>query len=275
MSDLFNHTDYRAFLREHLDERRQRDSFFSLRFFASKAGTAAGTVVKILQGQLQVSARLLPGMVRACKLDEREAEYFAALIDFSKAKSGPDIRRTFERLSSLKGVRSTTLETHQYAFYQKWHHSAVRAAIGIRPLGEDFKSLAASLVPPITVAQARETVKLLEKLELVRRGDDGLLRITDQIITTGEKWRNVAVREFQKQTMELALASLERDPVELREHSTVTLTLRRQDLPILKQRSAQFRQDLLKLAQQADGEDAVFQMNLQIFPMALLPPEAP
>ena len=275
MAELFSHTDYRAFLKEYLDERREKDSFFSLRYFASKVGTDAGTIVKILQGQLQLSPRLVPAVASVCKFDERQSEYFHAMVEFSKAKTPPDIRRTFERLCGLKGVRSRTLEEHQYAFYQRWYHSAVRAAIGIRPFSGDFKELASSLVPAITVAQARESVDLLERLGLVRRGGDGVWNITDRIITTGEKWKSVAVREFQKQTMELALTSLERDPVELREHSTVTLTLRRGDLDLLKRRTAEFRQDLLKLAEQSEGDDSVFQVNIQIFPLAVLSPEAP
>ena len=269
MPDIFDHTDYRAFLKEYLECRKKKDAFFSLRFFALKAGTDAGTVVKILQGQLQLSARLVPGVVAACRFDEREAEFFRAMVDFGKARVSADIRRTFERMISLKGVRSHTLEESQYAFYQRWYHSAVRAAVGLLEFTGEYKDLASSLVPPITVAQARESVALLEKLGLIHRNADGIWSETEAVITTGEKWKGPAVREFQKQTMELAQLSLERDPVELREHSTVTLTLRRADLVLLKRRAAEFRQDLLKIASEATGEDAVFQVNLQIFPMAL------
>ena len=148
-------------------------------------------------------------------------------------------------------------------------HSAVRAAVGILPFNGDFKVLASSLVPAITMAQARESIDLLGRLDLIREGPDGIWHVTDSLVTTGEKWRGTAVREFQKQTLELAIQSLERDPIELREHSTVTLTLRRADLPLLKRRAAEFRQDLLKIASDATQEDVVFQVNLQIFPMAV------
>lgn len=269
MPELFDHTDYRAYLREYLEYRKKKDAFFSLRYFAQKIGTDAGTVVKILQGQLHLSARLVPGVVSACRMDERQADYFRAMVDFGKARVGADIRRTFERLTSLKGVASRTLEERQYAFYQSWIHSAVRAALGILEFSGDFKALGASLLPPVSAVQARESVELLDSIGLIHRGDDGIWRVTDAIISTGERWKGVAVREFQAQTLDLAKASLERDPVELREHSTVTLTLRREDLPLLKRRAAEFRQDLLKIATEASGEDAVFQVNIQIFPMAL------
>lgn len=269
MPELFDHTDYRAFLREYLEARKKKDSFFSLRYFAQKVGTDPGTVVKILQGQLHLSARLIPGVCVACKFDERQTEYFQAMVEFGKARQGADIRRTFERMGSFKGVRSRTLEEHQYAFYQSWIHSAVRAALGIQVFSGDHKALGASLVPPVSAAKARESMDLLERLGLARRGDDGIWFVTDTVISTGEKWKAPAVREFQNQTIDLAKKSLERDPVDLREHSTVTLTLRRKDLPLLKKRAAEFRQDLLKIAAEATDEDAVFQVNIQIFPMAL------
>jgi len=267
--ELFEYTDYRAFLRDCLEERRKKDAFFSLRYFAQKAGTDAGTVVKILQGQLHLTPRLVPGVSAALKLDPQGAEYFRAMVEFGRARSGPEIRRTFERLGLLKGVECRTLEEDQYAFYQSWHHSAVRAAVGAFLFAGDYRRLASSLIPPITVAQAKASIALLERLGLVRQQEDGTWKVTDSVITTGEKWKGPVVREFQKQTMELALLSLERDPIELREHSTVTLTLRREDLPLLKSRAAEFRKDLLRIASAATGEDAVFQVNLQMFPLAL------
>lgn len=270
MPELFDHTDYRAFLREYLDQRKRKDSFFSLRYFAQKVGTDAGTVVKILQGQLHLSQRLVPGVVASCKLDEKQAEYFRAMVDFGKARGGADIRRTFERMTALKGVRSRTLEERQYAFYQSWVHSAVRATLGIRDFRGDWKTLGASLLPPVPAAKVKESVALLESIGLIHRGEDGVWRLGDAIISTGERWRGEAIREFQSQTLDLAKESLLRDPSDLREHSTVTLTLRRSDLPLLKRRAAEFRQDLLKIATEATEEDAVFQVNLQIFPMALL-----
>lgn len=273
--DLYAYTDYRAWLRDHFEARRAVDSFVSMRFIAAKVGTDAGTIVKILQDQLHLSPRLIPGMVALCKLSERQADYFQALVDFAKARTDADIRRTFERMQALRGIETRTLEADQYAFYQSWIHSAVRAVVGITPFEGDFQTLAAALHPRVTPDQARQSIELLERIGLLRRDAHQRLVLADNLVTTGEKWRGPAVRAFQKQTMELAADSLERDPVELREHSTVTLTLRRSDLCLLKERAASFRQDLLKIAQAAEGEDAVFQVNVQIFPMALLGGEAP
>jgi len=272
--DLYAYTDYRAWLRDHFESRRAVDAFVSMRFIASKVGTDAGTIVKILQGQLHLSPRLIPGMLALCRLSGRQADYFQALVDFSKARTDADIRRTFERMQTLRGIETRTLEEGQYAFYQSWIHSAVRAVVGIVPFEGDFKALASSLHPPVTPTQARQSIELLEEIGLIRRDARDRLVLADALVSTGEKWRAPAVRAFQKQTLELAAASLERDPIELREHSTVTLTLRRADLCLLKERAAAFRQDLLKIAQAAEGEDAVFQVNVQIFPMALLGGEA-
>lgn len=270
MPDLYTYTDYRAFLRDWAEQRRAAQPHVSLRFIAMRIGTDAGTVVKIFQGQLHLSPRLLPGVVELCKFTEREAEYFQAMVDFGKARTPSDIRRTFERLGSLKDVRALTLQESQYAFYQRWYHSAIRALIGIKPFEGDHKTLAASLVPPIKPAQAKESLELLERLGLVVRDASDRLVLSEPLITTGEKWHGAAVREFQRQTIDLAAASLDRDPVEQREHSTITLTLRRKDLVFLKTRAAEFRQDLLRIAEAATDEDAVFQVNVQIFPLALL-----
>lgn len=270
MAELFEYTDYRAFLKDYVEERKRKESFFSLRFFAQKVGTDPGTVVKILQGQLHLSARLAPKVCLACKFEPREAEYFQAMVEFGKARHGADIRRSFERMGALKGVERRTLTENQYAFYQSWVHSAVRASLGLRPFSGDCKALGASLVPPVSAGKVRESIELLEKLGLIGRTESGQWAVTDALISTGERWRGEAIREFQSQTLDLAKASLHRDPAELREHSTVTLTLRRQDLSLLKERASEFRKELLRIAAMAQDEDAVFQVNVQIFPLALV-----
>jgi uncharacterized protein (TIGR02147 family) len=204
-------------------------------------------------------------------LEGKNAAFFQQLVAFGKARTDRQINDEFHKLMAIKGIGARTLDEDRFAFYQSWHHSAIRALIGIVPFRGDYAALARRLSPPISEAQARESIELLERLELVRRTSEGDWELTDRFVTTGEGWRSQAIRTFQGQTLELARDSLERHAPDIRDISTVTVTLAKDDMPELRERIAQFRQDILRMARESRRQDAVFQLNVQLFPLTELP----
>ena len=89
----------------------------------------AGYLVKILQGKYHLSAKKIPVVVQFCKFDDKESEYFENLVLFCKAKSESETKLYFEKLLTMRTVGVKALDGMQYSFYQKWYHSAIRAAI--------------------------------------------------------------------------------------------------------------------------------------------------
>lgn len=268
MPDVLDYLDYRQYLREVYDWRKKRgDSFFSYRYMASRIGIDPGYLAKLLQGKVHLGESSIEPTIKLLHLEGKAAAYFLQLVSFGKARSDRQIQEEFEKLMSLKGVGARTLDEDRFAFYQSWIHSAIRSFIGIRTFRDDFADLARRLSPAITQEQARESVELLERLELIRRTEDGSWELTDRFVTTGDGWRSQAVRTFQGQTMELARESLARHVPEKRDISTVTVTLSHDDMPELRERIAQFRQDILRMARESRRQDSVYQLNIQLFPV--------
>ncbi|MEN9355462.1 MAG: hypothetical protein RL318_2787, partial [Fibrobacterota bacterium] len=230
MPDVLDYLDYRQYLREVYEWRKKRgDSFFSYRYMASRIGIDPGYLAKLIQGKVHLGESSIDPAIKLLHLDGKTAAYFRQLISFGKARSDRQIQEEFEKLMSLKGVGARTLDEDRFAFYQTWYHSAIRSLLGIRPFRGDFADLARRMSPPISEEQARESVELLERLELVRHTEDGDWELTERFVTTGDGWRSQAVRTFQGQTMELARESLERHVPEKRDISTVTVTLSHDD----------------------------------------------
>ena len=268
MPDVLDYLDYRQYLREVYDWRKKRgDSFFSYRYMASRIGIDPGYLAKLLQGKVHLGESSIEPTIKLLHLEGKAAAYFLQLVTFGKARSDRQISEEFEKLMSLKGVGARTLDEDRFAFYQSWVHSAVRSLIGIRPFRGDFADLARRLSPPVSEEQARESVELLERLELIRKDEDGTWELTERFVTTGDGWRSQAVRTFQGQTMELARESLARHVPEKRDISTVTVTLSQEDMPELRERIAQFRQDILRMARESRRQDSVYQLNIQLFPL--------
>lgn len=123
------------------------------------------------------------------------------------------------------------------------------------------------LSPPVSAREARQSVALLVKLGLVARAPDGYLVVTSTHITTGEKWHSLAVRNFQNETLRLAQEALTRHPREVRDISTVTVGISRSQLPMLRERIAEFRQSIMRMAEENQNPDDIYQLNVQLYPL--------
>jgi uncharacterized protein (TIGR02147 family) len=188
------------------------------------------------------------------------------LIRYNKAKTSSDIKLYFEQLMTLRDSRARPVEESQYAFYQKWYHSAIHALLSIYEFKGGFRELASLLSPAITTQQARESIQLLVKLAMIHLGKDGVYKPAETFITSGEKWHSAAIHEFQKETIKLSAEALDRHSKEIRDISTITVALSAKDLPEVRDRISQLRKSILSL-ENDNQPDTVFQINIQVIPV--------
>lgn len=272
MKKLFESLDYRSFLKEHFDEIRKEKSWFSYRLIAQKLKIDAGQLVKILQGQRHISERVLPDFISFLGLEQREAEYFTCLVRFNKAKTGGDTSLYFDKLMELKDLSIPSLKPNQDRFYHKWYYSVVRILLEIFPFDGDYKKFGQLLTPAISEAEVRESIELLLELGLISKNNDGILKMTEKFISGGGNWRMLAVRHFQQQTIQLSEQSLINDPPELRDISSVTISLPKNTLPEFKAMIAEFRKNVLRKVIENEAEpEMIYQLNVQLIPVASTP----
>jgi uncharacterized protein (TIGR02147 family) len=268
MKSVFGYLEYRDFLRDFYEEKKSERSFFSYRLFGAKVGIDASYLAKVLIKHRHISNDSIGKFADFCGLKDREAEYFETLVHFVKAKSHKESKLLFEKLLSLKGVSARTLVEHQYAFYQKWYHSAIRSVLEFYDFRGNYKALAEQLSPKIPVKEAKESIRLLEKLQLVKKDENGRYRMTDSAITTGPQWHSLAIQSFQEETIRLSAESLARHPKKHRDVSTVTMNINEQNFQEIKERIKEFRSAIIKYANEQSSPDRVIQLNIQLFPLS-------
>lgn len=267
MVSIFSYFDYHKYLRDYMAARKEKDAYFTYRFIAGKAGIDHAFIVKVFQGQKHLSLKLAPKISVVLKHSKRETEYFELLILFCRTKSDRESKLYFERLLGYVEFSPLKIEGSKYEFYQKWYYAAVREVIGISGFRGDYAALARSLRPAITEPQARKAVSLLIELGMIEKKDT-LYRPTDRFLTASEEIRPLAVREFQKQTMLLAIDALESIEKSEREISTVTLSLSRDGADKIKETMRNFRTELMRIAGHDQDVTCAYQVNLQLFPIS-------
>jgi uncharacterized protein (TIGR02147 family) len=266
MHGIYSYFDYQQFLRDYYEERKRETSFFSYRYFGNKLGLDAGFLVKVIQGKMHLSLKSVAKITEFFGFGTKETEYFETLVRYGRAVSPSEIKSYFEKLLSLKDVDADPVLVNQYEFYQKWYYSAIRELVGFWDFHNDFTALAAKLSPAITAKEAKNAIKLLDDLKLIVRDEKERYHQTNNFITTSEKWKSAAIHSFQKETIRLAGESLDRHPKNIRDVSTVTISVSHKDFEEIRQRISDFRHSLLQMTNENDA-DCVYQINIQAIPL--------
>ncbi len=265
--NVFEYLNYSTFLKDFYDHRKIHNIFFSYRYLGKALNLDAGFLVKVMQGKLALPEKCIAPLIKICGFEGREIEYFRELVHYGRAKTPKDIKLHFERLIAVRDLEPRKVEIAQYTFYQKWYHSAIHSLLLFHEFKGDFKALAAKMSPPISVKEAKESIHLLEDLGFIRKQENGKYVVQDARITTGEKWQSAAIRNFQEECLRLASESLTRHSKELRDISTVTMTLSSKNIEEVRARIKELRQSLLHLHSEGDDPDSVYQVNIQVFPL--------
>jgi len=264
---IFEYTDYREWIRDAFDDFKQRKTVISWRYMAMKLGADPGNLLRVSQGKIHLTLSLVKPMAEFFELDEKETAYWTELVCFGRAKTDAEALNHYEKMQILKGIPLKLLAKKELEFYRHWYYNAIRSIIGICKFKDDFEGLAESCTPAITVDEAKSAVKLLYDLNMISKDRDGFWKVNDTFVSTGGNWRSEAVRTFQKETIRLAGESLERHNPPLRDISTVTMTFNMDDIALIREKIKEFRSELLRMSQDGNGDDTVFQLNVQLFPI--------
>lgn len=266
---IFEYIDYRKFLADFYSTTKQQSCFFSYQYMAFKVKMDCSNLAKVLMGKRHLPVKSIPYFKELCKFKEQEFEYFTTMIEWAKTRSEPKARSLFDRLTSIQGARPHILDTMQYEYYRKWYHTAIYSLLDIIEFKGSYRNLVSYLDPPVSIEDAKESVVLLVKLGLVVVDQNGRFVPAQKTLSTGAKWKSYAIHQFQKETMELALRSLEQHNKEDRDISTLTFSASKADLEAIKKLTSDYRRSIIELISAASNAEQVYQLNMQVFPLTI------
>ena len=270
---IFEYLDYREFLRDYYQSKKAANPAFSLRAFSDKIGFKAKDFIsRVMQGDKNLSTQSIQKIVTGLKFGKREASFFEDLVWFNQAETMDEKNSWFQKMQNeLKIVRFTEgqhqLAFYQYQVYSHWRHLVVRSLIGMYGFHGDFTSLAKSVHPTITIEEAKESVELLEKCNLVKKNEDGSYELVNKDITTGDRTSKIALRGFHQHCLALGAESIDRDPPTMRNISGLTLGISQAGYEKIVERMSAFRKEIAQIANEDKDADKIYQMQLLLFPI--------
>lgn len=275
--NLFEYTDYRAFLKDWYRHRQAQDGKLSYRRLAADIGfRSPGHFSLIVNGKANLSLKILDRFIRYLGLGKKESEFFQALVLYNQAKGLEDRTRCFDRLMSFRQSRFRAISASQYEFYEKWYYSAVREVLAVHLFKGDFRALGKALQPPISAEEARKAIETLKRLGMIKRDAQGAWHRVDPVISSGTGTPTLAVQSLLVQSLDLAKHALDSIPREERILSTATVSVSRQTFEEIREEVRAFRKRILDAAQKDPRPDRIYQFQFHVFPMSARPgAEAP
>ena len=274
--NVFEYTDYRSFLKDFYETKKNLNPQYSMSSFTRRAGlgeSSRGYLKLIIEGKRNLTTHTLRRFSEALGLAAKDALYFENLVYFNQAKTGKDRDFYFQRMAiSASGQESKQFELlrSQYQYHSNWYYVAVREIAGLASFKEEPSWISNQLRGKISSKQAQEALTHLERLGLLRRHSGKLIQSEPLVKYTGGQFNNI-IQKFHGEMIDRAKESLVEDSYEERNASCVTLSCDHARLAELKKRIDQFRDQVTtEFGVGSKSPDAVIQVNVQLF--QLTPP---
>lgn len=267
---VFEYLDYRKYLADHYEYRKQTEYGFSYRVFARRAGCKSTNYPHlVIHGRRNLSADAALRFAVACGLNESESRYFIDLCAYNQATTQREKTHHYQRLSQhvrFKQVHQIT--EAQASYYAQWYLVAIRELAAREDFSSDPQWIAAMLVPSITPAQARRALTTLRKLGLLVEDQDGRLRRAQPMIGHEGPLGHHLI-DFHQSMLKRASEALEIVPREEREFGALTLCISEARYDELREIIKQFRRELhQRMESSSEPAERVVQISVHVFPLS-------
>lgn len=265
--DIYRYDDYRLYLRDRYNQRKQEDPSYSYRRFAADAGfTNPGFLNDVIKGRRKLSADATEKMITVFELSPKEAEYFRLLVRYCQSKNEEERQEQFKAILHRRShSKFTQLNPALAKYYQDYRYPLVRSAVAACDFRGDYEKLARFLDPPLPAHQLKKCVRDLCDWGLVKQDSDGRYTVTSKVIEPPATLLHL-VREMNKEWIRQSYQTLQRLEPDRRHISTILLHVSRKNYEEIQRKVERLREEVLQMAENEDAPECVAQLSMQLFP---------
>jgi uncharacterized protein (TIGR02147 family) len=263
---IHHYSDYRRYLRDRYQARKDTPHALSLRELAARAGAQSSAYMKfVMDGDRNLSDKMIFPVARAFDIPPADQPYFEALVKFNQARTLDAKNVWFDRLVALHDEeRARKVPESHYEIFAQWYHPVIRELVVMPGFDGNWAKLGRRLTPPITAAKARKSVELLCALGYLRKTEHGYEQV-DPAITTGPAIQSHRILQFQQKMTTLAAEAFDRLAPEHRFASSTTFGLTEESYRRFCKRLRALRKELIAEAVELDHPDRVAQLAINLF----------
>ena len=238
-------------LLQELEERKAKNSMYSLRAFARDLGIGSTSLSDALASKRKLSRTNI--LKIANKL-----EWTSSQIDLllSEIKRG----RGYKTKAELEEIQ---MQEDQFRYIADWHYLAIRNLAKVSTNQANPQWIAKRL--GISESDAEKAVYRLERMGLIAIEDEKLVYISKPLGTTNDT-PSMAIRKHHRDKLKLAERSLATDPLEIREFRSSTVAVDMHKLPEIKQILKEAQAKIVEVMESGEPTE-VYNLSFQLFPL--------
>jgi uncharacterized protein (TIGR02147 family) len=267
MKPVMEYQNYRVYIRDYYAERKVR-SGFTWRDFAKAAGYSSPVFLKLVcDGKSNLSDVGVERVASAMGLVGVDLQYFRLLVEFNQEKDSAKKKIVFKKMREVAKEGSMEIVGEdQFDYYESWVNPVVREMAP--QMGDATPAkIAEKLAFDTQTAEVKKALSLLQKVGLLRKSERGYEQAAKSITTGNLEVARLSVREMHRQMGELAVRALDEIPMNERDISGLTLGVSENAFYRISQEIADFRRRISSIVMEDTGENRVYRLNVQLFPL--------
>ena len=120
----------------------------------------------------------------------------------------------------------------------------------------------------IQVTNAKLAMERLKRLGLVSEVADGQWKQTGNPIKIENTISTAATRKFHKQILNRAIESIDKDPIPVRDFSSMTFTFDQEQMEYARKKIQEFRRKLVAELEIKGTPSSVYNLTIQMYPVS-------
>ena len=239
---------FHEFLNDAFQQRKGRNSRYSIRSFAKLLQIDQSLLTKVLNGQRALS----PETIKRC----------IEILNGDTELSGQIIKKT------VKKVRYKTLDDEIFEMISEWEYFAILELFTLK----DFKGTDPSIAKKLNLSMDRvqEIMEKMVRLKFFKKLNSYYIPQSGNNTFAPIEKTSEARKKLYKKVLSLSADSLDNTPLEFRDHSLVTLAIKKSEMPMFKKTITDVRAQLVEIFQKSGEFDEVYQLTINLFPLTVL-----
>lgn len=263
---IYEHSDYRLYLKQELTERTRKNPSYSLRAFARQIGLAPTSLSQVVSGKKNLSIARALNVANNLQLNAKDTDYFLLLVQLQTTKD-PVLKEKIMNQISVLNPRGkvSDLSVEYFKLISDWYHFGILMLTELKDFEFTFGNIAKRL--NIHKFEAEAAVRRLLELELleVNPKNPKRYRRTKGPLLVKSEVPNQAVRNFHRQILNRALESVDSQTPQEKLIGSEMIAISDETLPKLNELMEEFFSKAIQLSKNVKKPNHVYHVGVQIF----------
>ncbi len=255
---------YKIQLAEELHRRCTKNARYSIRAFARALNLDPGALSRILSGKQIPSFHVAEKILSNLDFTPNERAIF--LDSLNEVQKKRPLKRVRQESNNpfLNNLSQNELNIELYKVISSWYHIAILELTMLDNFEGNSKWISKQL--GISQVEAKLALDRLFDLNLLEVKNGKIRKTQEQLTTNSKTISTPALRTNQKEFLEKAIESLENDPIEERNTTSMTMAIDPELLPLAKEKIHDFNKELCQLLE-SKSKRRVYNLEIALYPL--------